>query len=234
MQRRGVRLGLLNYVGYDTHPNVPPGAGVFLNWFDEERALSETSALCGKTDAVLVHLHWGDEFLRMPALDQRRIARKLVDAGAKVVVGCHAHVLQGHEPWSGGYIFHGMGNLLFWPPPQTPLEHSGPWPRYVREVGIACCRLAGGKVREVTVRHLVQDGLALRWDETQNASDGAQAVSLAPPGRSSFAWARRVEAFHTRHVLFRLHSMRQAGGFWSWLAARLRRKTSAARPDLHR
>jgi len=235
LQRRDMRLGLLNYVGYDTHPNVPPGAGVFLNWFEEERALSETSALSGKTDAVLVHLHWGDEFLRMPALEERRIARKLVDAGAKVVVGCHAHVLQGHEPWSGGYIFHGMGNLLFWPPPQTPLEHSGPWPRYVREVGIACCLLAGGRVREIAVRHLIQEGLALRWDETAKRKRLERRLcrSLRLADRS-FARARRVEAFYARHLLFRFHSMRQAGGFWSWLAARFRRMTSAARPDLRR
>jgi capsule synthesis protein PGA_cap len=232
LERRGLRLGLLNYVSYDTHPNLPPGAGVFLNWFDEERALSETTALCGKTDAVLVHLHWGDEFLRIPTIEQRRIVRKLVDAGARVVVGCHAHVLQGHERWLGGYIFHGLGNFLFWPP-GAPLENAGPWPRYVREVGVACCRLAGGEVRDVAVRHLVQDGLALRWDETPRRKRLERRLcrSLRLADRS-FAWARRVEAFRAQHVLSRRHTMRQAGGFWPWLAERCRRVLRAAPPGL--
>jgi hypothetical protein len=149
-------------------------------------------------------------------------------------VGCHAHVLQGHEPWSGGYIFHGVGNFLFWPP-CAPLEHPGPWPRYVREVGVVCCRLACGEVRDVEVRHLLQDGLALRWDETPRRKRLERRLchSLHLADRS-FVWTRRVEAFHARHVLFRLHSMRQAGGFWPWLTSRLRRLTSAARSDLRR
>ena len=228
LERRGRRLGLLNYVGYETHPNLPPGARVFLNWFEEEQALSETSTLRGKTDAVLVHLHWGDEFIRIPSIEQRRVARKLVEAGAMVVVGCHAHVLQGHETWASGYIFHGMGNFLFWPP-QSPLKQSGPWPRFVREVGVAGCRLAGGKVCDAALRHLVQDGLALRWDETPRRKrlERKLSRSLRLADRS-FARARRFDAFYSGQLLSRFHAMRQAGGFWSWLAASCRRLLRAA------
>jgi capsule synthesis protein PGA_cap len=231
LERLGLRLGLLNYVGYETHPNLPPGAGVFLNWFEEGRAISETAALCSETDAVLVHLHWGDEFLRMPTVEQRRIARRLVEAGARVVVGCHAHVFQGHEPWSGGYIFHGVGNFLFWPPqsPQAPLKHPGPWPHYVRQVGVACCRLAVREVQDNRVLHLIQDGLALRPDESprRRRTERKLCRSLCLTDRS-FAWARHIDAFYVRHVLSRLHMVRQAGGFWSWLAERVRRAWRAA------
>ena len=228
VERNGWRLGLLNYVGYDTHPRLPGDAKVFLNWFDEERALSETSALSARTDAVLVHLHWGDEFIRMPAIEQRRIARKLVEAGARVVVGGHAHVLQGHEPWLHGHIFHGMGNFLFWPP-EAPLTYSGPWPRYVREVGVACCRLTDGGVSDVAVRHLIQDGLALRWDETGRRK--RKDVKLSRPlllADRSFVLARRAEAFRVFQLLFRFHAMRQAGGFWSWFVTRFGRLIRSA------
>jgi hypothetical protein len=228
IERRGMRLGLLNYVGRETHPNLPPGAGVFLNWFDEERALSETKALSAETDAVFVQLHWGaDEFIPMPALEHRHITRKLIGAGASVVVGGHAHVMQGHEQWEQGHIFHGVGNFLFWPPPR-PLEWHGPWPRYVREVGVACCRLAGGAVECASVRHLVQEGLALRWDEARKRHRRERALCrYLRLSDAAFARARRVEAFRARHVLFRLHAIRQAGGFWPWIAERGRRVARA-------
>jgi hypothetical protein len=224
MMRRGVQLGLLNYVAYDTHPNIPAGAGVFLNWFEEERSLAEVAALARRTDAVLVHLHWGVEFLRIPAVEQRRIARRLVDAGARVVVGCHAHVLQGHEPWSSGYIFHGMGNFLFWPT-ASPLGFSAPWPRYVREVGVASCRLTRSGVRSAGIRHLVQEGLALRWDETaqRRRTERRLCRSLRMSDRS-FALAGRIESFLARQVRFRIHAMRTAGGFLPWLVDGFRRR----------
>jgi hypothetical protein len=228
--RRGCRLGLLNYVGHETHPNVPPGAGVYLNWFDEERAVVEIGSLSANTDAVLVHLHWGaDEFIPMPAPEQRRSARRLVDAGARIVVAGHAHVLQGHEAWNGGYIFHGIGNFLFWPPSPL-LDYRGSWPRYVREVGVAGCRLADGTVREVSVRHLVQDGLALRWDETPRRRRRERVLcgSLRLP-EASFVRARRIEALRTRDLRFKLQAIRQAGGLWPWAVERARRIVWARR-----
>jgi len=236
LKRCGRRLGLLNYVGRETHPNLPTDAGVFLNWFDEERALAEIASLSANTDAILVHLHWGaDEFIPMPAPEQRRRARRLIDAGARVVVAGHAHVLQGHEAWNGGHIFHGIGNFLFWPPSPL-LDYRGSWPRYVREVGVACCRLADDAVpREVIVRHLVQEGLALRWDETPRRRRRERVLcgSLRLP-EASFARARWIEALRTRHVRFRLHTIRQAGGFWPWVIERVRRIVCARRLRLTR
>jgi hypothetical protein len=229
MMRQGLKLGMLNYVAYDTNPNIPDGAGVFLNWFDEERAFAEVRELGRNTDAVLVHLHWGIEFRRLPTVDQRRIARRLVDAGARVVVGCHAHVLQGHEPWSSGYIFHGMGNFLFWPP-CPPLGFSAPWPRYVREAGVASCRLTRTGVRDARIRHLVQEGLALRWDETpQRRRTERRLCRFLRISDSSFALAGHIESFLARQVRFRIHAIRTAGGFLSWLVEAFRRKTQGIR-----
>jgi hypothetical protein len=219
-----MRLGLLNYVGSETHPNLPPGAGMFLNLFDEGRAVSEIATLVRETDAVLVHLHWGaDEFIPMPSVAQRHIARRLVDAGASVVIGGHAHVLQGHEPWRGGYVFHGIGNFLFCPPP-PPLQWPRPWPRYVREVGVASCRLTEHAVLDVSVQPLVQEGLELRWDDTarRRGLERRRCRVLRLPD-SAFARARRLETFSAR-LRFRLNSMRSAGGFWPWLVERFKRR----------
>lgn len=63
-------------------------------------------------DAVVVTLHWGAEGASRPTEGQRRLARALVDAGAAIVHGHHAHVLQGVEARPGGVIVYGTGNLV--------------------------------------------------------------------------------------------------------------------------
>ncbi|HMA46963.1 MAG TPA: CapA family protein, partial [Frankiaceae bacterium] len=49
-----------------------------------------------------------------PTDDQRRLARTLVDAGADVVVGSHAHVLLGGGRLGGAYVDYGLGNFVFY------------------------------------------------------------------------------------------------------------------------
>jgi hypothetical protein len=62
---------------------------------------------------VVVFPHWNYEYIHYPAPDNRLLARRLVKAGADVIVGSHPHVVQGYEQYQGKYIFHSLGNFLF-------------------------------------------------------------------------------------------------------------------------
>ncbi|GAA5145402.1 hypothetical protein GCM10023340_14660 [Nocardioides marinquilinus] len=64
-------------------------------------------------DVVVVYLHWGDEGETCPTRDQRTLARDLADAGADVVVGTHAHRVQGAGLLGEAYVSYGLGNF-FW------------------------------------------------------------------------------------------------------------------------
>ena len=65
-------------------------------------------------DVVVVYLHWGEERHTCPSDEQRTLAEQLAAAGADVVVGSHAHVVQG-SGWIGRtYVAYGLGNLLFY------------------------------------------------------------------------------------------------------------------------
>jgi len=70
------------------------------------------------SDVVVVYLHWGIERGACPSARQRTLARQLVDAGADVVVGSHAHVVQGSGYLTTGagkgYVAYGLGNFLFY------------------------------------------------------------------------------------------------------------------------
>jgi poly-gamma-glutamate capsule biosynthesis protein CapA/YwtB (metallophosphatase superfamily) len=66
------------------------------------------------SDTVVVFLHWGVELASCPTSDQRRLARRLVAAGADVVVGSHAHRLLGAGRLAGTFIDYGLGNFAWY------------------------------------------------------------------------------------------------------------------------
>ncbi|UCC50945.1 MAG: CapA family protein, partial [Anaerolineaceae bacterium] len=68
-------------------------------------------------------LHSGFEYVSAPSEPQVAAARSAIDAGADLVVGHHAHILQGIEFYAGGVIVYGTGNFAFEidGPPQTAL-----------------------------------------------------------------------------------------------------------------
>jgi poly-gamma-glutamate capsule biosynthesis protein CapA/YwtB (metallophosphatase superfamily) len=65
-------------------------------------------------DAVIVYLHWGEELSTCPLPRQQSLAKRLVAAGADVVVGGHAHVLQGGGFMKDRYVHYGLGNFVFY------------------------------------------------------------------------------------------------------------------------
>lgn len=66
-----------------------------------------------KADFVVVSLHADVEFVRYPSPFRRRIARRLIDAGASLVIQHHPHVCQGVERYADGLIAYSLGNFIF-------------------------------------------------------------------------------------------------------------------------
>ena len=75
--------------------------------------LSDVQVNARKHSAVVVSLHWGDEYIEYPSLSQREMARNLVESGATVVIGHHPHVLQGIEQIGSGLVAYSLGNFCF-------------------------------------------------------------------------------------------------------------------------
>ena len=48
-------------------------------------------------DAIVLYIHWGDEFNVKPSNSQKAMAQKLCDLGVDVIVGSHPHVVQPME-----------------------------------------------------------------------------------------------------------------------------------------
>jgi hypothetical protein len=82
-------------------------------------AEADVSRLRRECDAVIVSLHWGDEFLGAPADRQVAAAARMVDAGAALVVGHHPHVLGPIQRLQEGVVAYSLGNFssdMLWMP----------------------------------------------------------------------------------------------------------------------
>ncbi len=75
------------------------------------RAVREARAVA---DTVVVYLHWGKERETCPIARQRALVPKLVEAGADIVVGSHAHVLLGTGRFGKSLVSYGLGNFVFY------------------------------------------------------------------------------------------------------------------------
>ena len=62
----------------------------------------------------IVYLHWGTELDACPNPLQEPLAQVLVQAGADIIVGTHAHVLLGGGYLGSAYVDYGLGNFAFY------------------------------------------------------------------------------------------------------------------------
>ena len=87
------------------------------NAINIRRTLAAVRAARKVARIVIVFMHWGTEGQSCPDAAQLSLAPRLAAAGASIIIGAHAHVLQG-SGWLGRtFVAYGMGNFLWW-------EHS--------------------------------------------------------------------------------------------------------------
>jgi poly-gamma-glutamate synthesis protein (capsule biosynthesis protein) len=62
---------------------------------------------------MIVSMHWGKEYQTVSSSAQRELARKIIAAGADLIVGHHPHVVQEIEMIEGKPVFYSLGNFIF-------------------------------------------------------------------------------------------------------------------------
>ena len=111
----GIRVGFLGYAS--THPwvgAVAAGSGKHgVAPLEPEIMQEDVESLRKKVDCVVVSLHWGKEYLHYPPPENIDLGHRLVEWGAKLILGHHPHVLQGIERYRDGIICYSLGNFLF-------------------------------------------------------------------------------------------------------------------------
>jgi len=87
----------------------------FIAYFniDPKRAARETALAKQGLDILVVFNHWGYEGKPDILEEQRSLGHAMIDSGADIVVGTHAHVVQPDEWYKNGYLAYGLGNFVF-------------------------------------------------------------------------------------------------------------------------
>ncbi len=186
--------------------------------YDVADLVSTVEAMRKVDDTVVVFLHWGVELDACPDPLQEPLANLLVQAGADIIVGSHAHVLLGGGYLGSAYVDYGLGNFAFYNTP-APTDQSGSlvitatgrhidgvtWRPAIIE-GELPVPLAGAEATEAlqswtsarTCTDLERDGRRLLGDDDDrdvpcSRRSGATAVGgrlncAISPRRSSSAW----------------------------------------------
>ncbi|GLC81319.1 CapA family protein [Lacrimispora brassicae] len=95
-----------NWVANSKKPGMVSG-------YDPTILLEEVKKARESCDYVVVYVHWGVERDEKPQEYQRVLGKKIIDAGADLVIGSHPHVLQGIEYYNGKPICYSLGNFIF-------------------------------------------------------------------------------------------------------------------------
>lgn len=112
LERHGVRFGFLAYT-YDQQNGNWHDIDDRIAVIDAEAMKRDVSALSHRCNTVIVSMHNGIEYHEQPNRSQISFAHASIDAGAKLVVGHHPHVVQRFESYRGGLIFYSLGNFVF-------------------------------------------------------------------------------------------------------------------------
>ncbi|MBI2858560.1 MAG: CapA family protein [Chloroflexi bacterium] len=136
---KGVKIGMIAFnsilpAGYGAEPNKPgcnplrvrtvyemieydqPGCPARVLTYpvkeDLDALLKEVHDLKTKVDVLIVTPHWGLHFARAKiAMYQREAGHAILDAGADIIIGGHAHILKGIETYKGKAIIYSMCNF---------------------------------------------------------------------------------------------------------------------------
>lgn len=68
-------------------------------------------------EAIVVFIHWGEEYMLDPNTNQKNMAQKMCDMGVDVIIGGHPHVVEPYETLTSSngnktYCIYSMGNAI--------------------------------------------------------------------------------------------------------------------------
>lgn len=165
-QVNGLSLAFLGYVNvpvearsaFDTAVWTATDTTPGLAWGDPNVIAADVTAVRPQADLVIVVLHSGYEYIEEPSEQQMGAAHAAIDAGADLVIGHHAHILQGIEYYNDGVIVYGLGNFAF--------EIDGPPETAVLNVWLD----SNGVHSLELIPAIIQEGGAPRLAETWEAA----------------------------------------------------------------
>jgi poly-gamma-glutamate synthesis protein (capsule biosynthesis protein) len=114
LECNGRRLAFLSYVFiYSANTRMATSRSAGVSDHRLRRILPQIRELREAGYDVIVTIHWGFEYKFFPLPYQMRQARRMIDAGACLILGHGPHYPQGIEEYGGRDIVYSLGNFIF-------------------------------------------------------------------------------------------------------------------------
>ena len=112
----GYKIGLVNATRAEKNIKTPGATdkdeGVF-RCYDNELLIKTIKDMKSKSDYVILLVHWGKEDSHELEDIQLETSKEYINAGVDVIVGSHAHELQGFEFYNNKFVSYNLGDFIF-------------------------------------------------------------------------------------------------------------------------
>lgn len=98
IKKNGISIALLSYTYGTNYHRRPAGKSYLVNLIDSSLIIRDMNrAKQLEPDLILVYLHFGEEYKRVPSVSQEKIVSLVLSGGADIIIASHPHVLQKAE-----------------------------------------------------------------------------------------------------------------------------------------
>lgn len=112
----GYKIGFVNATRAEKYiltPEATETSGGVLRCYDPTTFINVIKETKKQSDFVIALVHWGTEYSTKLETAQTETAKQYIDAGADLIVGTHAHTLQGIDFYNNKAIVYNLGNFIF-------------------------------------------------------------------------------------------------------------------------
>lgn len=126
IEKNGMKIGLLNYTYGTNGYVVPEGKDYLVNYIDRSKIQQDIDQLNAlEVDVIVASMHWGTEYNFGVEDEQKQLAQFLSDAGVRVIIGSHPHVIESAEYITSKdgeqtLVYYSLGNFIS----AQDVEHS--------------------------------------------------------------------------------------------------------------
>ena len=110
--KHGVKIGMLGYARYTMNNNKIPEKFKIGDLLGES-IFEDVKRYKALVDHLVIFVHWGEALLEIPNPKEADLAKKLLAAGASLIIGTGPHVLQKVDVYENGVIAYSLGNFIF-------------------------------------------------------------------------------------------------------------------------
>jgi poly-gamma-glutamate capsule biosynthesis protein CapA/YwtB (metallophosphatase superfamily) len=117
IHKNGIRLAFLSYTYGTNGIPIPDGKDFLVNLINRDIMSEEIKRAKKEADVVIMSIHWGNEYQRIPTNEQKDLANFLANEGVDIIFGSHPHVLQPME-WiktqdgRNAFVIYSLGNFI--------------------------------------------------------------------------------------------------------------------------